>query len=68
MFFFFFNYQSFNSLIVLMLTFICLNVLSFTVANSHYRTFKSVVKPKPKCGSGIGFQFRTLGTKENFLS
>ena len=31
-------------------------------------TFKSVVKTKPKCGSRIGFQFHTPGTKENFLS
>ena len=29
---------------------------------------KSVVKPKPKCGSGIGIQFYTPGTKENILS
>ena len=34
----------------------------------HHKTFNSVVKPKPKCGSGIGFQFHTPGTKENILS
>ena len=32
------------------------------------KTFNSVVKPKPKCGSGIGFQFHTSGTKENISS
>ena len=30
-------------------------------------TKHSAVKPKPKCGSGIGFQFHTPGTKENIL-
>ena len=37
-------------------------------ANVHYKTFNSVVKPKPKCGSGIGFQFYIPGTKENIFS
>ena len=34
-------------------------------ANFHYRAFNSIVKPIPKCGSGIGFKFHTPGTKEN---
>ena len=37
-------------------------------ANFHYKTFNLVVKPKPKCGSGICFQFHTPGTKENIFS
>ena len=32
------------------------------------KSLKSVVKIKPKCGSGIGFQSHTPGTKENILS
>ena len=43
-------------------------------ANSHYEMFnpmiifQKVVKPKPMCVSGNGFQFHTPGTKENILS
>ena len=32
------------------------------------KQFNSVVKPKPKCASEIGFQFHTPGTKENILA
>ena len=32
------------------------------------KTFNSVVKPKIKCRSGIGFQFHTPVTKENIFS
>ena len=35
--------------------------------NFHYKTFNSIVKPKPKCKSGIGFQFHTPGTKKEFF-
>ena len=44
------------------------NLIRITQCNSHYKTLKSVVKSKPNCGSGIGFQFYIPGTKENILS
>ena len=37
-------------------------------ANFHFKTLNSVVKPKQKCGSEIGFQFQTPGKKENIFS
>ena len=30
--------------------------------------FLNIVKPKPMCVSGFGFQFHTPGTNENILS
>ena len=46
------------------------NLISITQCNFPLQnlTFKSVVKPKPKCESGIGFQFHTPGTEENIWS